>query len=88
MVSTAKPPCTHAIPLPASISSAKGVTVNYVAEDDFFNLPPAQNNACGASGINYTMDNPANPTKLTLCSKSCNLLKGSNNIQFDFGCNL
>ncbi len=86
VVQTAKPPCTHKIPLPTGITSAKGVTVNYVAEDDFFNVPPAKNNVCPVNGVGYTLNNPANPTKLTLCNKSCDLLKGGGNIQFDFGC--
>ncbi|MCO4764048.1 MAG: hypothetical protein KC502_21235 [Myxococcales bacterium] len=88
VVKTAKPPCTHAIPLPAGTSNAKGVNVNYVAEDDFFNVPPAKNNVCSGTGLGYTLDNPNNPKKVTLCSKSCNLLKGGGNIQFDFGCSL
>ncbi|MCO4761908.1 MAG: hypothetical protein KC502_10405 [Myxococcales bacterium] len=86
VVQTAKPPCTHAIPLPPGTTTAKGATVNYVAEDDFFNVPPAQNNSCPVSGVGFTLDNPNNPKKITLCAKSCDLLKGGGNIQFDFGC--
>ncbi|MBP47595.1 MAG: hypothetical protein CMH53_06635 [Myxococcales bacterium] len=86
VVKTAKPPCTHQIPLPAGVKSAKGVTVNYVAEDDFFNVPPAQGNICPGNGAGYTLDNPNDPKKITLCNKSCDLLKGGGNIQFDFGC--
>ncbi len=86
VVQTAKPPCTHTIPLPTGVSNAKGVNVNYVAEDDFFNVPPASNNSCPANGVGYTLDNPNNPKKITLCNNSCDLLKGGGNIQFDFGC--
>ena len=86
VVENVKPPCTHKIPLPLGVKSAEGVTVNYVAQDDFFNVPPAKGNICPASGVGYTLDNPADPKKITLCNKSCDLLKGGGNIQFDFGC--
>ncbi|MCO4762962.1 MAG: hypothetical protein KC502_15710 [Myxococcales bacterium] len=86
VINTAKPACTHKIPLPVGMSNAKGVTVNYVAQDDFFNVPPAGNNSCPGNGVGYTVDNVNHPTKITLCTNSCNLLNGGGNIQFDFGC--
>ncbi|HAN31722.1 MAG TPA: hypothetical protein DCQ06_09020 [Myxococcales bacterium] len=88
VVENVKPPCIHKIPLPAGVKTAQGVTVNYVAQDDFFNVPPATGNLCPANGVGYTLDNPQDPKQITLCTKSCDLLKGGGNIQFDFGCYL
>ncbi len=86
VIESVKPACTQKIPLPTGVSNGKGVTVNYVAEDDYFNVPPTANNSCPASGVGYTLDNPNNPKNITLCPKSCDLLNGGGNIQFDFGC--
>ena len=86
VVQTAKPGCEYGIPFPATVKPNPNIGVNYVAKDDLFAVPSAQNNTCPSSGVGFTLDDPKTPQKITLCPASCDLLKGGGNIQFDFGC--
>ena len=86
VVQTAKPGCTYKVPFPAGVGASDKFGVSYVAKDDLFDVPKAPNNVCPSNGVGFTVDNPNAPKEMTLCSSSCNLLKGGGNIQFDFGC--
>lgn len=86
VVLTAKPGCVYAIPYPQNIPSSSYIGLSYIATDDLFAVPTLKDNVCPQSGEGFTVDNQANPKEITLCPKSCDLLKGGGNLQFDFGC--
>ena len=86
VIQTAKPGCEYGIPYPNGVKPNPAIGLSYVAKDDLFDVPKAVGNVCPGNGNGFTLDNDANPTKVTLCPASCDLLKGGGNIQFDFGC--
>jgi hypothetical protein len=86
VVQTAKPGCEYKIPFPNNVVPNPAIGLSYVAKDDLFAVPKAENNLCPFNGVGFTIDDPVTPSKITLCNASCDLLKGGGNLQFDFGC--